>query len=85
MITTGIEFKILLAGLKYLFIGLSVWFLEPIYDFIILQQVVDYAILSPYMKEFLNDIKILLGVLVAFLLAVRYFYVILKIKKETKK
>lgn len=85
MTGTGLEFKILLYGLKYLFIGLGVWFIEPICEFIILQQVVDYAILSPYMKEFLNDIKILLGVLVAFLLAVRYFYVILKIKKETPK
>ena len=85
MILTSIGFKMLLHGLKYLSIGLGVWFVEPIYDFIILEQVVDYAILSPYMKAFLDDIKILLGVLVAFLLAVRYFYVILKIKKETPK
>lgn len=84
MTPTGLELKAFLYGVKYLSILLGVWFFEPLYD-IFLLQVQDYALLSPYMKEFLNDIKILLGVLVALLVAVRYFYVILKAKKDSEK
>lgn len=83
MTGTGIEFKILLA-IKYIAIWLFVWFIEPIVGFMIL-QVDTVGFLSPYMKSFLGDIKIILGVLVALLLAIKYFYDILKPKNNSDK
>lgn len=80
MTGTGLEFKILLA-VKYIAIWLFVWFIEPIIGLVVL-QVDSVAFLSPYQKSFLNDIKIILGVVVAFLLAVKYIYDILKAKKK---
>ena len=79
--TTGIETALLFKGVKYFAIWLSVWFIEPIIGLVVL-QVDSVAFLSPYMKSFLDDIKILLGVLLAFLLVVKYFYDILKAKKK---
>lgn len=80
MTGTGIEFKILLA-VKYIAIWLFVWFIEPIIGLVVL-QVDSVAFLSQYQKSFLNDIKIILGVVVAFLLAVKYIYDILKSKRK---
>lgn len=81
MTGTGLELTILLKGVKYLTICLFVWFLEPIFDFIIL-QIDTAAFLSPYMKSFLDDIKILLGVFVTLLLSVKYLIDIWRSKKK---
>jgi len=81
MPVTGLETALLLKGVKYIGICLFVWFIEPIIGFVVI-QVDTVAFLSPYMKSFLNDIKIILGVLVTLLLAIKYFYAILKSKKK---
>lgn len=80
MTGTGIEFKILLA-VKYIAIWLFVWFIEPIIGLFVLQADT-MGFLNPNMRSNLDDIKIILGVVVAFLLAVKYFYDILKAKKK---
>lgn len=80
MTGTGIEFKIL-SAVKYIAIWLFVWFIEPIIGLVVLQADT-MGFLNPHMRSFLDDIKIILGVLVALLLAVKYFYDILKPKKK---
>lgn len=82
MTGTGLEFKAVASLIGKCFLWLAVVFgWEPTFDFVIL-QVDSYAILSPYMKEFLGDIKILTGVLVSILVAVKLFMGLLKAKEK---
>lgn len=85
MTGTGIELAIVLKGIKYLSICLFVWFIEPIFGFVVINSAEAIALLTPYQHAFLNDVKVIIGVLVSLLLAVKYFYDILKTKKSSDK
>lgn len=74
--------KAIFITVKYVGLCLFVWFFEPLYDLMIL-QIPNYALLSPYAKEVLADLKIILGVIVAFLVAVNMVRKLFK--KEEKK
>lgn len=82
MTGTGIEMKIAGTILKLLIYPAIVWLFYPLYDFIVPLIVYDYVLLSPYMKSLLEDIKIILGVLVALFVLVKLIYGVIKIKKE---
>lgn len=84
MTGTGIEFKLLFIGIKYIAICMFVWFIEPIFGFVI-TQVDNVALLTPFVKSFLEDVKIIFSVLIPILLAVKYMYEILKIKENKQK
>lgn len=82
MIGTGIGLKSAGTLMCKCFLWLTVVFgWEPAFDFVIL-QVDSYAILSPYMKEYLGDIKIISGVLVGVLVAIKLFIGLLKPKDK---
>ena len=81
MTPTGIETAVILKGIKYAVIAMFVWLIEPIFNFII-SQVDTVGFLTPHMKDFLSDIKILLGVFVTLLLAVKYIVDIWRSKKN---
>ena len=76
----GVKTAVALIGKCFLWLAV-VFGWEPAFDFVIL-QVDSYAILSPYMKEFLGDIKIISGVLVGMLVAIKLFMGLLKPKNK---
>ena len=80
--TTGIEWKVTGMIGKTLFLPLVAWFFVPMYDAIILLVVTDYSSLSPVVKSFLNDSKLVLGLLVMIFTLVRLIMGSYKIKKE---
>lgn len=78
---TGIELKAIFFTLKYIALFVFVWFgFEPLYD-ITLLQVEHGGFLSKYWKEFLSDIKYVLGVFAALLTVI---VLVLKLYKKEK-
>lgn len=80
--TTGIEFKIVGMIAKTLFLPAIVYFFAPIYDWITLQVITDYSLLSPFEKALLNDFKLILGVFVTVFALIRLAMGSYKLKKE---
>lgn len=85
MLHTGIGVKVISLIGKILIYPLIVWAFYPTYDLLVPIVVQDYALLNPYVKELLNDIKIILGVLIAIFALVKLIYGVVKIKKEVDK
>ena len=82
--TTGIELKIATMAVKCLLLPLLVWFFYPIYD-LILYFINDYALFSPFVKELFEDIKIILGAVIAVLVTIKFIFGIVKTRNEIKK
>lgn len=81
MIEHSITIKIasvIAKGLLWIGVALGI---SPVMDFIILQAD-NYSILSPLIKAFLDDLKIIFGALVPVLVAIKIFYEIKKVKKK---
>ena len=83
MTGTGLEIKLLL-GIKYLAIALFVWYIEPIIGYVLI-QIDTVGLLSPYIKACMEDVKVILGVLISFLLVIKYIYDISKGKGNSEK
>lgn len=82
--TTGIEVKIIAMAGKLLILPLVVWFFYPLYDVIVLFLISDYALLSPFAKNLIEDLKIILGAVVALFVAIKLILGIIKTRKEIK-
>lgn len=82
--TTGIEFKIATMAGKCLLLPMLVWFFYPIYDAIVLFMIDDYALLSPFAKNLIEDFKLILGAIVALLVTIKLVLGIVKTRKEIK-
>lgn len=67
MIGTGLELKAIFFTIKYIALFVFVWLgFDPLYDMTLL-QVQDYVFLSPHWKEFLSEMKYVLGFFAALL------------------
>lgn len=75
-------FKIIGMVGKTLFLPLVAWFFVPIYDWVILQIITDYSSLSVGTKAFLNDTKLILGLMIMIFTIIRLIMGSYKIKKE---
>lgn len=82
MAAAEIGIKIVGMAGKVLIYPLLVWMFFPLYDFILPIIISDYALLGPYARAVLEDIKIILGVLIAFSVLIKLIYGVIKIKKE---
>lgn len=82
MTNTGVEIKIAFIILKSITALVIVWFFEPIYDFIIMNTPMNHLLfLTPWMKDFIGDMKLILGLLVAILVLYKTALGISKMKK----
>ncbi len=83
--TTGAEVKFLWFSAKTLFWPMIALYFSPIYDWIILQQMVtDYSLLTNIEKAVLNDAKLIGGVLLCFFALTKLAFGTYKIRKEIK-
>lgn len=82
MIEHSITLKIIGTTFKMLLYPAVVWLFYPLYDLVVPIVVSDYALLSPYTKLVLDDVKIILGTLIAIFALVKLIYGVIKIKKE---
>lgn len=81
---TGIEFKIATMIGKVLLLPMLVWFFYPIYDIVVLYLISDYALLSPFAKNLIEDFKLILGAIVALLVTIKLIFGIIKTRREIK-
>lgn len=80
--TTGIEFKIGGMALKTLSLPAVALFFAPIYDWMLLQVVTDYSLLTEFQKALINDAKLIGGVLLVAFALLKVMMGSYKIKKE---
>lgn len=83
MIEHSIAFKIISVMVQPILLFAAWLGFYPLFDLVVL-EVDQVALLSPYMKSFLDDIKQLLGLLISLLVILKLWLVITKIKKEKK-
>lgn len=80
---SAIGIKLLAGAGKSLLALIFVLLIEPVYDFIII-QVDNYAMLSPYTKALLGDVKIIIVLLTAFIVLIKVTISTIKMIKELR-
>lgn len=80
--TTGIEIKIIGMILKTLSLPAVALFFTPIYDWVVLQVVADYSLLTQFQQALLNDAKTIGGALIVAFALLKLIMGSYKIKKE---
>jgi len=80
--TTGIEVKIVGLVIKTLPIPAIALYFAPIYDWVMLQVVTDYSLLTDFQKALINDAKLIGGVLIVAFALLKLILGSYKIKKE---